>query len=150
MFFQTFQIAFFVVIQWCWIFTIKVSHTKATVWCICVNSNRINQAINRQVSQAIRSNDFACFLNCMIGRNQFLTCLNIDTVETWVGKGWATDCYVDLCCSCFFFSKLTIRRDVVPRTIESSIITTRFPLTTPDTAESFIRTLAHAILVLVG
>ena len=102
MFFQTFQIAFFVVIQWCWIFAIEVGHTKATIWCICVNSNGINQAIDRQVSQAIRTNDFACFLNCMVGGNQFFTCLNIDTVKTWVGKSWACLLYTSIN-NCFIF-----------------------------------------------
>lgn len=38
-----------------------------------------------------------------------------------------------------------MRREVVPRTIESST-DQRLPLTTPETAESFIRTPVHVFL----
>ncbi len=72
-------------------------------------------------------------------------CSNIDTVETWIGKGWTTDCHVDLCYSCFF-SKLTMTRSC-QCTIESPTITTRLPLTNTDTAEYFhTKPLAHVLL----
>ena len=38
----------------------------------------------RKEREAIRTNDLTSFFDCMIGRNQLLTCLDINPVETWI------------------------------------------------------------------
>ena len=38
----------------------------------------------------------------MIGCNQLLTALNINSVETWISQSWTGNCHMDFCSPCFF------------------------------------------------
>ena len=134
--FQTSTIVFFVVVERCWVVTVKVSDTEPTIRCICSIPMELNQAINRKIGQAIRTNDLAVLQpydwpQSTPDASGYQSRRNMDRQEQ--DYQWQRVLLMPP-----LLSKVGQCDEMsMPRTIESSIITTRLPLTTPETADSF-------------
>ena len=123
-----------------WIITCKASFTDIE------SVHHFSQAVDLQISQGICTDNLANILYAAVISNQLFSCRNICTKIGHKNGG-----ELILTCTSLAPASLsifTIRSDVVPRTIESSIMIILLPSTASFNTFSFTRTLDSRLLCL--